>query len=640
MIITEMYKGQGLGNQLACYITIRTIALDNGFEFGVMRPDRFKGKDFFENIDYGNVVEGGDGPEGGPPTTLPDGIKHYYREAALKHQPSNSDIRGYDQGLMNVIDNTKVDGLMQGEQYFLHRRNEIKDWLKVKAEYDCSDYADDNTCIINFRGGEYSRVPEFFLDKNYWADAIRKMLDINNFLRFIVITDDVLTAKKMFPNYAVFHFSIGKDFSIIKNAHYLILSNSSFGWFPAWINKNLKFCIAPKYWARHNFSDGYWSLGYNLTSGWKYLDRSGMLFSYEECLAELKIYNKNNMTLYKNDKSSSDITQNKNTYALLRNATPVWLKKLVRESRGLIQHSFNLLLHPFNLYRERKTRKQWISNVEILDYKKTIKVYDVFYFFNELDLLEIRLNILDAFVDYFVLIEFSTTFGGVSKESHYKKNFERFSKWNSKIIYYLVEDYSTDKDLMNLAVTNSNVGDGGEHWVREFCLKESAKNALINLRDDDVVFLSDLDEIWNPARLKDLTSFEENFIVRPIQLSYYYYLNNRSNEGIDGWTGTIVCTYGSIKNRCLNDLRNKKKTPAKKIKQGGWHFTYMGGVEGAQKKLSEENHPEYKKFVANLMTTVGKNKHYAGKRLIFWQDEGDLPEYLVANKEKWGHLFR
>lgn len=638
MIVTEFYKGQGLGNQLACYITTRTIALDKGFEFGVMHPERFKGRDFFENIDYGCEVTSGEGPEGGPPIILPNGIKHYYREKECKDPQSRSDVRWYDPDLINIADGTKVDGLLQGEQYFLHRRNEIKYWLKVKSEYDCYNYADKNTCVINFRGGEYSRVPEFFLIKSYWNNAIKKMLEINRFFRFIVITDDVLTAKKFFPNYAVFHFSIGKDFSVIKNAHYLILSNSSFGWFPAWLNENLKFCIAPKYWARHNHSDGYWSLGYNITSGWHYLDRNGTLFDYEECLTELQEYKKNNMS-QREEIVAPKKKKNKDVYSRLRSLSPVWLKKFVRESRGVIQHIFNLFMHPFNLYQEHKGRKKWVTNLELLEYKKTIKVYDVFYFFNELDLLEIRLNILDPFVDFFVLVEFSTTFGGVSKESHYKNNFERFSKWNHKIIYYLVEDYLADKELLSLAATNSNIGDGGEHWVREFCLKESAKKALVNLSDDDVVFLSDLDEIWNPAQLKELTTFTESPIVRPVQLSYYYYLNNRSNEGIDGWTGTIVAKYKTLREGCLNDLRNKRKTPAKKIHQGGWHFTYMGGIEGAKRKLSEENHPEYKKFVPNLMATVGKNKHYAGKRLIFWRDERDLPEYLVANKDKWSHLF-
>jgi len=642
MIITELYKGQGLGNQLACYVTTRVLALDRGIEFGIMNPEKFKGKDFFENIDYGSVVVNGKGPEGGPPIKLPNGIDYYYQERAIKHPLNGSDIRLYDDNLMKVSDKTKIDGLMQGEKYFLHRRNEIRAWLKVRAEYDCRDYSDDNTCVINFRGGEYARVPEFFLKKEYWENAVKEMLAINNLFRFIVITDDVLSAKKVFPHFPVYHFSIGKDYSIIKNARYLILSNSSFGWFPAWLNENLQFCIAPKYWARHNISDGYWSLGYNITSGWHYLDRDGKLSDYENCLNEWNLYIESNSYFFDPQSKKNEEVKiiKKSIREILRGLAPKWLKMFIREARGITQHFINLLLHPINLYQEKNSRKEWRSLVDLLEYKKGIKVYDVFYFFNELDLLEIRFHILDKFVDYFVLIEFSTTFGGVKKESHYKKNLDRFAKWNHKIIYYLVDNYSEDKELMELALSNSNIGSGGEHWIREFCLKESAKKALVNLDDEAIVFLSDLDEIWNPVSLKELTNFDENPIVRPVQLSYYYYLNNRSNENWNGWTGTVVTKYKTLKERCLNDLRNKNKTPAKKIANAGWHFTYMGGVEGAKRKLSEENHPEYKKFINNIINTVGKNRHYSGKRLIFWRDDSDLPEYLIKSKEKWLHLFK
>jgi hypothetical protein len=112
----------------------------------------------------------------------------------------------------------------------------------------------------------------------------------NPHFRFVVITDDITTAKKFFPNFEVLHFNIGLDYAIVQNAHYLILSNSSFAFFPAWLSTNLKFCIAPKYWSQYNESDGYWGLGYNITSGWMYQDRSGKLQTYEECLADCEAY--------------------------------------------------------------------------------------------------------------------------------------------------------------------------------------------------------------------------------------------------------------------------------------------------------------------------------------------------------------
>jgi hypothetical protein len=291
LLVTEIYTGQGLGNQLACYVTTRVIAEDRDYDFGIMHPEKFKCLDFM-NLNFGKKIIGGSGPEGGPPRKLPDGINFYYNEQAIIHPKNGSDIRLYDKNLANIFPNTKIDGLMQDEKYFEHRKNEVREWLKVKDEYECYDYADDYICIINFRGGEYARHKELYLNKKYWEDAVSNMLKINKDFKFVVITDDIYEAKKFFPNYDVFHFNIAKDYIIVKNAHYLIMSNSSFAWFPAWLSINLKYCIAPKYWAGHNISDGYWGCGYNITKGWMYQDREGGLFTYESCVKEFEEYQK------------------------------------------------------------------------------------------------------------------------------------------------------------------------------------------------------------------------------------------------------------------------------------------------------------------------------------------------------------
>ena len=291
LIITEMYNGQGLGNQIFCYVTTRVIAKDLGYDFGVMSQEKFKGKDFF-SLDFGKQVLGGKGPEGGPPRKLPKNINYYYCEQAIIHPENGKDIRLYDKNLVNVPPNTKIDGIMQDEKYFEHRKEEIKEWLKVKEEYECFDYANDDTCIINFRGGEYARHGDVYLNKKYWEDAVNNMLQINKDFKFVVITDDTYEAKKFFPNYNVYHFNIAKDYVIVKNAHYLILSNSSFAWFPAWLSSNLKYCIAPLYWAGHNVSDGYWICGYSITKGWMYQDRDGKLSDYTACVKEFEEYQK------------------------------------------------------------------------------------------------------------------------------------------------------------------------------------------------------------------------------------------------------------------------------------------------------------------------------------------------------------
>jgi hypothetical protein len=286
MIITELYNGQGLGNQLWCYVVTRVIAEDKSYDFGIMSPEKFKASRFMK-LDFGKPVKDGTGPEGGPPLTLPEEITHYYAEKKIS-RPDGTDVRVYDPNLMNIADNTKIDGIMQDEHYILHRRNEILRWLHVEPV----EFTDDE-CVINFRGREYTGNSDVFLPKKYWTDAIAHMRTINPHFRFIVITDDALTAHAFFPNFPVYHDkNIEGDYRSINNAKYLILSNSSFAWFPAWLNTKLKFCIAPKYWARYNVSDGYWACGYNITKSWMYQDREGKLSDYDTCIRELAEYNR------------------------------------------------------------------------------------------------------------------------------------------------------------------------------------------------------------------------------------------------------------------------------------------------------------------------------------------------------------
>ena len=289
MIITELYNGQGLGNQLWSYVVTRCIALDKDFDYGIMSPHKFKGQDFMQ-LDFGLAIMGGDGPEGGPPISLPDGIKHYYVEKDTWHKKHKCDIRDYDEGLLGIEDNTKIEGIFQSEKFIAHHRNEIKNWLKVDKEYDCYDFSDENICVLNIRGGEYKAHSDLILPKDYWVNAIKNMKLINEKLDFIIITDDVEYTKKLLPEYQSFHFSIGKDYAIVKNAKYLILANSSFSFFPAWLSETVKYVIAPKYWARYNISDGFWACAFNLYIDWMWQDRNGNLFTFEECSNEYSKY--------------------------------------------------------------------------------------------------------------------------------------------------------------------------------------------------------------------------------------------------------------------------------------------------------------------------------------------------------------
>ena len=301
MITTEMYEGQGFGNQLWSYVVTRVLAMDKKLNFGIQNPHKFKGVGFL-NLDMGENVAGGDGPQGGPPYKLPEGIKFYYSEKVIRHPKNDFDIRTIDRGLDDLVDGTKIDGNFQAEEYIEHHKDEIRSWLSYQRVDLDIDVCGENICVINFRGGEYKGNASIYLRRKYWRDAVQKMKMIEPNMVFHVVTDDPEAAKRFFPKYDIRHYGIHGDYQAINSAPYLILSNSSFGFFPAWLNQNLKVCIAPKYWAAHNFSDGYWSCSTNITRDWIYLDRNGTEFSYDECISELQKFKHINDELFEQKK--------------------------------------------------------------------------------------------------------------------------------------------------------------------------------------------------------------------------------------------------------------------------------------------------------------------------------------------------
>lgn len=279
MIGTEFLKGQGLGNQLFCYVTARCIARELGAEFGTAGQEQLavnihskKGM-YFMDMDLGiNITD---------PSRY-----HAYQEKETRLFLGNSRhdlthgcyIAGEDVSLHTLPDDTLIYGNMQDEGYFLKYMDEIKNWLKVKPEYDSHEFTRDNLCIINVRGGEYTGSPELFLDRKYWLNGIRNMKKIRSDMEFIIVTDDAEAAKKVLPGIPIYHGDLDRDYVMIKNARYLLLSNSTFACFPAFTSETAQFIIAPKYWARHNVSDGYWASEQNIYSGFHYQDRRGRLF--------------------------------------------------------------------------------------------------------------------------------------------------------------------------------------------------------------------------------------------------------------------------------------------------------------------------------------------------------------------------
>lgn len=312
MITTEFYNGQGLGNQLWCYFVTRCIALKNNYSFGIQSPQKFKGKEFLD-IDMGIPVVGGEGPEGGPPTSLPNGIKYYYKEKEIFHPKTKAYISKKDEKLFEIQNNTKIDGVMQSIHYINSYRENIKSWFKIKSNFNDTSSKKDDICIIHIRGGDFLGSTAF-LQKDYYDKAIEKMLLKNKNMNFYVITDDINYAKYVCPNYNVIGSAVsGKtdthkashhiggpiwiDWTLLYNSKNAIISASSFSYWPIWLNDEVD-VIAPMYWGDYKRSDGYWSGGDSLIPKWTYLHRNGNFYSYENCLKQKNNYEETHLKDY------------------------------------------------------------------------------------------------------------------------------------------------------------------------------------------------------------------------------------------------------------------------------------------------------------------------------------------------------
>ena len=236
MIYGILHRGSGIGNQLHRYVMTRVLAMDKGLSWGMIAPGLFKGYSFL-NLDMGEECPFPIKVEFPSGRTLVESDWPRFQE----------DTSDYDwKGIETIKDNMIIDGEWQGEEYWEHHRDKIDSWLKVEP-LDLGE----NVCIIGFRGGEYQYVPELFLTVDYWNKAIEIMVKENPNMIFKVVTDDPDLARVFFPNYEIQH-EVGKDWRSFRYAKYLILSNSSFSIFPAWLNTECKKIIAPKGWARRN----------------------------------------------------------------------------------------------------------------------------------------------------------------------------------------------------------------------------------------------------------------------------------------------------------------------------------------------------------------------------------------------------
>ena len=273
MILIEFFEGQGLGNQLWLYSAARVLADFKKCDLYIENDFLFKGANFL-NIRYKSTVD------------LPKNFKKnltIYNEPFYCDPYFNAVITFYDNKFFKVNKNIILRGFFQSEKYLGGSLYNIGNIIKFKTKLIRNlDALNHKICLINLRGGEYKRHKDLILPLEYWEFAINYMKEKKNISQFIVVTDDKFYAKRIFPNFEIISDNIALCFQYLTVAKYLIVSNSSFSYFPIAMNRNKPFVIGPHNWARFNNPLDLWISPCNFYKKWHWMDKKGRLFKYSD----------------------------------------------------------------------------------------------------------------------------------------------------------------------------------------------------------------------------------------------------------------------------------------------------------------------------------------------------------------------
>lgn len=274
------------------------------------------------------------------------------------------------------------------------------------------------------------------------------------------------------------------------------------------------------------------------------------------------------------------------------------------------------------------------------------KLYDCFPFFNELDLLELRLRELDDVVDYFVLVEARQTFRGDKKPLYFLENKERFSNYAHKIRHLVVDSFPQAKGK----------------WDCEIYQRNYLSHGLDDARPQDLVLLSDVDEIPKAEILAVRKADPpENRKVLCFELRwFFFYLNTvhrsqrwvRIGPRLARWS--LYTSMQSMREvrapvsgmrdwlrwlRAVYHLRGPVEREI--IKDAGWHFTWMGGPEAyvykhqsIVKHSRQRDHMDLEEAVLGIKNAVSENGYLDRLEL-----DDSFPQYLRDNRGKFSHLL-
>ena len=291
-----------------------------------------------------------------------------------------------------------------------------------------------------------------------------------------------------------------------------------------------------------------------------------------------------------------------------------------------------------------------------------MNIYDCFMYFDEDLLLDLRLNSLDKFVKKFVITEATYTHNGSKKKLNFDIN--KFKKFKDKIIYIVVD--KQPKDIMKLK-ENDTKQKRGEKLIlngmaRDYFQRENLSRGLNDADGDDLILISDLDEIPDLKKLNS-SAINNNIIIFE-QKMFYYKLNLFYEDYI--WLGTKAVKKKNLKSpQWLRNIKGKnypkwrvdtffskkKYTNLTFIKGGGWHFTCLRTAEELEKKLLNfAHHYEFEESglnIENLRKLIAdkrvmydhnvdqKGYKWSGKSILKKIENKLLPEYVCVNLNKY-----
>jgi hypothetical protein len=264
------------------------------------------------------------------------------------------------------------------------------------------------------------------------------------------------------------------------------------------------------------------------------------------------------------------------------------------------------------------------------------KIYDCFTYFNEVDLLELRFEELYDHVDYFVLVEGNRTFQNNPKPFYFEENEARFAKYSDKIIHVKVVDMPEHTDA----------------WGREEHQRNAIKLGLEDANDNDIIIVSDLDEILRPSTVDSLRNDNDNFIWGMRMPLFYFRVNHMLTTTDSTYTTWAMACRKKLfttaeelrKQRfVLNGFEyNHNQSGIRMCEHAGWQFSYFGDLAFAQSKIQSFSHVETNK--PEMLESLDIERSIADgnglapnpvEKFVSVQVDDYFPKTILDNMDRW-----